>query len=328
MGNPSILLSHEKEYGGEATLLGDPAWRCVYFDAVASVFVARDERGLEDRFHTIDFAARHFRDRDWQAIPPGPRGIGEARALLNVGSALRVRDGVTGRLPDSIMLCAGDRLRQAIAVNPTAASHWAMLGRSLWNMVPDLRAPPPGPREPWDPARGILPSQATSCFRRALELDPTDNATQTALLRSLEAREMHDAEQSVAAFLSQARERSADWPACDRIATLLMHLGRPADARLVWELAPDPPSKAIQLSRTAAALLAALDFQFARKTLDTALEQDPHLGEAWFCLALLHAQQGEPAPAFAACETALKQILTRAQRTSIESFKALIESPR
>jgi hypothetical protein len=328
MGNPSILLSHDKEYGGEATLLGDPDWRCVYFDAVASVFVAPGDRGLDDRFHAIDFAARHFRDRAWQAIPPGPRGFAEASALLNVGSALRVRDGVTGRLPDSLMLCAGDRLRQAIAENPTAATHWAMLGRSLWNMVPDLTAPPPGPRESWDPARGILPAQATFCFRRALELDPADSATSSALLRSLEARQMHDAEQTVAPFLAQPRERSVDWPTCDRIATLLIHLGRPADARLVWELAPDPPSPAIQQSRTAAALLAALDFPTARNTLDRALAQDPQLGEAWFCLALLHVQQGAPAPALAACETALKQRLTTPQRTSIERFKALIESPR
>ena len=42
MGDPLILLGHAKEFGAEATLLTDPAWRCIYFDAVASVFVARD----------------------------------------------------------------------------------------------------------------------------------------------------------------------------------------------------------------------------------------------------------------------------------------------
>ena len=127
MGNPLILLGHDKEFGAEATLLVDPGWRCIYYDAVASIFVARDGHVDEQRFPIHDFAERHFYDPSWRKIPSRPRGIAEARALLNLGWALRVRDGLTGRLPDSIMLAAGNRLRQAIADEPDAAGLWTML---------------------------------------------------------------------------------------------------------------------------------------------------------------------------------------------------------
>jgi len=326
MGDPLILLSHEKDFGALATLLVDPGWRCIYFDAIASVFVARDLRGLEDSFPTIDFAARHFGDSEWQAIPPDPWGIGEARALLNVGSTLEFRDGVTGRLSDSMMLLAGDRLRQAIAVDPAAPGHWTSLGMSCWNML-DLTAAPAGPREPWDPARGMLPAQATFCFRRALELDPTDTVAQSSLLKSFEGRKMNDEQQSAAAFKADVPGVVPDWPTLDRAATTLLHLGRPAGARRIWEDATDAPSPSIRLTRIGTALLAAFDFQRAEETLRSALKQDARLGEAWFCLALLHVQRGEPTPALAACESGLKQSLTPAQRSSIESFEALIASP-
>ena len=177
MGNPLILLGHDKEFGAEATLLVDPDWRCIYFDAIASIFCrARSSAFDEKRFPIHDFAERHFFDQSWRKIPSRPQGIAEARALLNLGWAPWVRDGRTGRLPDSIMLAAAARLRQAIADEPAAAGLWTMLAQSSWNMIADLSAPPPGPREPWDPARGIFPAQATFCFRRALELAPKERA--------------------------------------------------------------------------------------------------------------------------------------------------------
>ena len=72
MGNPLILLDHQEHYGAEATLLVDPEWRCIYYDAVGSVFVSRHRRDLELSFPSVDFAARHFhsRHRKAQAGPP------------------------------------------------------------------------------------------------------------------------------------------------------------------------------------------------------------------------------------------------------------------
>ena len=56
MGDPLILLDHQEHYGAEATLLVDPEWRCIYFDAVGSVFVSRHRRDLELSFPSVDFA--------------------------------------------------------------------------------------------------------------------------------------------------------------------------------------------------------------------------------------------------------------------------------
>ena len=118
-----------------------------------------------------------------------------------------------------------------------------------------------------------------------------------------------------------------DWTTRDRVATTLLHLGRPVQARRVWERAPDAPSPAIRLTRIGTALLAALDFQSAEESFRSALKHDAHLGEAWFCLALLHVQRGDANETLAACERGLQQSLTEAQRSSLESFKALIAPP-
>ena len=39
MGEPLVLLGHAKNTAATATLMAHPTWRCVYFDAVASVFL-------------------------------------------------------------------------------------------------------------------------------------------------------------------------------------------------------------------------------------------------------------------------------------------------
>ena len=114
MGDPLYLLDHVEDAGAEATLLAEPGWRCIYFDAVASVFVARRPE-LDGSFPSVDFAARHFRDPVWRAEPPIPRGLAEAMALINLSSAVRTRPGLATNWPFRItlMLLAGDRFRQA-----------------------------------------------------------------------------------------------------------------------------------------------------------------------------------------------------------------------
>ena len=210
LGEPLILLGHAKEFGAEATLLVDPGWRCVYFDAIASVFLSSGRGDLNAAFPSVDFAKRLFHDSEWRAAPPEPKGIAEGKALLNLASALEYREGVSGRLPISVALAAGHRFRQAIASDGTSSSTWALLGMSCWNMIADLRVPPPGPAEPWEIARGILPAQASYCFRRALALDPSDQNARVSLLRSLEMRGMAEPALGLIELESLPREGVTD----------------------------------------------------------------------------------------------------------------------
>ncbi len=374
LGEPLVLLGHATEFRAEATLLVQPGWRCVYFDAIASIFVSSSRSDLEEKFPTVDFAARHFRDQEWRAAPPEPFGIGEGKALLDLASALKFRDGSSRNVPTSVALCAGHRFRQALATDPTIASNWALLGASCWNMIADLRVPPPGPAEPWDIARGILPAQASYCFRRSLELDPADGAVLSSFLGSLEARGMRDPARALferhdltsdhanatsrtgseentpgeglsrrlAGLLEEGRFEAVvpcfvdaesqgiapDWATSDRVAVTLLHLGRPADARRVWERAAAPPSEAVRLSRIATAALASQDFGAAKEGFESALKLDSGLGEAWFGLALLHVQLGEAQEAAAACEAGLRRPGTEAQTAALKDFQELIRPRR
>ena len=159
MGDPAILLDHEKNIGAEATLLVDPEWRCVYHDAVGSVFLSRRLHDLEMTYPSIDFAARHFADPAWHAGLPQPLEVAEGRSLLGLGLTIPYRSGSTRSLRLSLSLLAYDRFRQAVAGDPTAAEPWSLLGDSCGNLIPDLKAAPPGPDEAWDP-------RADSCRHR------------------------------------------------------------------------------------------------------------------------------------------------------------------
>ena len=113
------------------------------------------------------------------------------------------------------------------------------------------------------------------------------------------------------------------WATSDQVAGALLHLGRPAEARQIWECASDPPSPAIKLTRLATAALAALDFAMAETSYRAALDVDPARGEAWFGLALLHTQRGDAAGALAAARQGLRQALTPAQASFLRGIETL-----
>ena len=126
---------------------------------------------------------------------------------------------------------------------------------------------------------------------------------------------------------TQGRGIAADWPTSDRVATTLLHLGRPAEASQVWEHAAAPLSPSQRHVRIATALLAALDFPAAERGYRAALELDPTLGEAWFGLAWLHTQRGDSAQALAACQQGLQQVLTPARLRSWRALRPLSNHP-
>ena len=113
MENPLVLLDHEDNYGAEATLLADPAWRCIYYDAAASIFLWKGRLGDTTSFPSVDFLARHFRQHAWRAGPLLPSGLAEARGLsFYLGLSLRrkaARAGQRGGSSPSGAPAAGQR---------------------------------------------------------------------------------------------------------------------------------------------------------------------------------------------------------------------------
>jgi hypothetical protein len=395
MGDPLILLDHEGNYGAEATLLLDPGWRCVYFDAIASVFLSRRYRDLEGSYPSVDFAMRHFRDRMWRTVPPEPWGLGEARALDRLALLLpfRASSGAGAiqpvRLPLRLLAC--DYLREALAVNSADARPWAMLGDSCWDLVADVMPVQPGPGKFWDVAQALLPAQAAFCYRRARELDPSEVGTFWVLSQAFQVQRMSDVQSSLpglmhdrtatnlsagsdagagtgadpmpvhsgansipskapqtinsngpsqavralleegraeaaARLLAEADERGigAPWLIGDQVAAMLLYLGRPREARRIWEHSADPPSPALRSARIAAADLAALDYPSAERAYRGALAIDQELAEAWVGLALLHTQRGEPSDALTAAREGLRRPLTPEQRSFLRRVEALV----
>ena len=367
MGDPLVLLGHEKNGDATATLMAHPSWRCVYFDAVASVFLPAGRTDLTGPFPTVDFAARHFA----YATDRGSRGLEatqfEALALNSVAWVLRARglgeSAWAHRIP--VALCAFDLAR--------TASSWWLTGDSLWNLCLDPALRRPGPSERWDPALGLTEAQATYCFRRELDLRPTNPESLSSLQFSFDLRGMNDARDLVARFrehalagegidlsggrppgdlprdlsgaiaellrlrrpmaaaaLARAAEqigRTLPWETADRVAVALLHLGDPASARRVWDRATAPTSFALRLARIGEAELASLDFAAAARSLGAALEHDPQLGEAWFALALLRLQSGDAAGARSACREGLVWPLTEPQRFALEQMLKLAYRP-
>jgi tetratricopeptide (TPR) repeat protein len=393
MGDPLILLDHERNFGGEATLLVDREWRCVYYDAIASVFLARRRRDLEAAFPSVDFAARHFRDPAWRAIPPEPWGLREAWVLHNMGSTLRLRSAAAAdsvsRLQFALALLVCDRVHDALALDPANVSHWCLLGHSCWNMVGALRLTAPVPGGFWEPVRGLLPAQAAFCYRRALEINPGEPDALRPLSQAFQALRLSDAQRSldspvdrarhldrvtsgsdeigatdqrrprrqvqdepptlwrgdgpdglsrvVSSLLQEGRAEAATrlfaeaenrgvragWATCDRVATTLLHLGRPAEARRIWESTTDPPSPALRLAHIAASELAAMDFPTAERSYQAARALDPGLGETWLGLALLYTERGDPAEALTASREGLRRALTPEQKSFLRFVEAL-----
>jgi hypothetical protein len=250
MRDPLILLDHAEDFGAEATLLAQPGWRCVYYDPVASIFVA-DRPGEPAReFPAVDFAGRHFRDPDWRAVPAVPLGIGEAAALIRLGSEMVHRPAFSSRwaLRFSLMLLASDRLRQGLASGfgnesgPQAtAGLWNLLGHCSWNMSPDLRVRPAGPDEPWDPARGLLMAQATFSYRRSLDLDPRGASALASLRDSFKARRMSDAGRAASErlLLLKSVPQSSDDETRSRASERTQTLDSEGESLPVFDNAPD-----------------------------------------------------------------------------------------
>jgi len=188
MGRPVILADHENSWAIGATLLRSAHWRCVWFDAIAAVFV-HDSYGQVVRAHAVDFAARHFR--------PDPRaksrGIAEltasSKALRKYVTALAGRGGDLAR---PLVWLGLDDARRVLQKNPDSVEAWKDVGQL------ELFREPPAQNSPrfrarFDPVFDLAIVRATYALRRALELAPHDFLSLVTLKMAYDLRLMHEA---------------------------------------------------------------------------------------------------------------------------------------
>jgi tetratricopeptide (TPR) repeat protein len=374
MGDPLVLIFHafRRNTASAAGLLADPDWRCVRFDAVASVFVPRAAAAAAGP--EVDFAARLFRPAQSPVVPDHPGAARrEALALCGVARALPASPaGQSWRT--AVLLGALGRAGLGVGEDDSSAEAWDVLGDCHRLLAP---RPPPALADPWDPARVVPWAQATYCYRRALDRAPDDDTTLVLLYNAYWERGLADAwlgvaerleelgaataeqrerlpkvrslcadlarrvparEQSPAegvtsrldAQLPEAAVRRAEeaegthpvawpWPVADHLATAYLHLGRPGDARRVWERST-PPSRADLLCRLAATRWVERDPGAAAALYRQALDLDPGRAEAWWGLAWVSTQQGQARPALEAGRAGLEHQPTPQQRAGLRTL--------
>jgi tetratricopeptide (TPR) repeat protein len=383
MGDPLILMTHQQNYNSEALLLTHARWRCVYFDALAAVFLPKVREEANASYPTVDFADRHFRSPRTPSVPDLPgAALREGRALSNLAVGLRRFPTATWKSRIPAVLAALDRAAVALAEDASHPAAWILLGNCYWNLIPDLSVRPPTSADEWDTATGLPLAHATYCYRRALELAPKDFTALRYLFDAYRARRMADAQYAIGqrllatgrapmeqmaemealrrrlavtprrqsqsdlptavrdllhnnrpeaavAVVEDAESRGAitwSWPLRDRVAATYLRLGRPADARRLWERATGAPSEAERLCRLAATFWVERDFDRTAQLYEQALMADGNCTEAWWGLAVLNAQLGQPAPALRACKQGLGFTMSQRQRTELEGLQQILET--
>ena len=148
-------------------------------------------------------------------------------------------------------------------------------------------------------------SDEATQLRRRLGATPPTAWANLSELEQLFDRFCREGRATSAADLIEAahRDDARPWAWADRLATIRLHLGQPARARVVWRAAAGAPV-AIKAARVAATYLVEGDFDQARANYATAVGADPHLFEAQYGLARLEQEAGRATATVAAAQLA------------------------
>jgi tetratricopeptide (TPR) repeat protein len=129
--------------------------------------------------------------------------------------------------------------------------------------------------------------------------------------------------ESAARLLEQTNPTAhAPWEVLDRIATLWLHLGKPARARELWQKAVAAPQPAVPVSRIATTYVVEGDFEAARRHYQQALALTPNSFEATYCLAVLEQDAGDAESAYVLAHKAIVAAPDEAARSSARVIAA------
>ena len=125
MGRPVILVDHEHNWEIGATLFRSAHWRCVWFDAIAAVFV-HDSNASIVRANAVDFAARHFRPDPSAESRSVAELTASAKAFRSYAPAVAPPGGELGR---PFFWLGLDDARRLLRRVPDSFDAWKLLGQ-------------------------------------------------------------------------------------------------------------------------------------------------------------------------------------------------------
>jgi tetratricopeptide (TPR) repeat protein len=188
MGRPAVLVDNIQIGSASlsATLLNSQHWRCVYYDALAAVFV-HDSLTKVVQEHSVDFMARHYQ-REANLAPGDPAALAAmARSLRLLGTDCLMRgDNLRSR---SLFLLGLDYARKGREVDPRALDGWKNAGLiELFRDLIESKEPIPRFRLPFDPVIDLAFARGTYELVKALEIDPDEGVIQYYLSNSYQDR--------------------------------------------------------------------------------------------------------------------------------------------
>jgi tetratricopeptide (TPR) repeat protein len=299
---PAVLVGHAGDAILGASILANPAWRCVWFDPMVAVYVHRsyaDSARLSA--HVVDLGARHFAP-DPATDPHGiPALHASAEALWKYAQTLQVR----GRpdLARPLVLLGLDYARRICAADPASVDGWKLSGKLEMVREPLAIDGPPVPRYrlPLDPVHDLSAVRATYDLRRAHAQAPRDFLTLFLLKSLYEARGMDEAALPVAQALARIPPINPDQ------ARFIASAGAQLRA-LESRLGPPPPAdweNSSALDKAVTELLARGRARSAAELLEAAYPPERRPWEVTDRLGTLWLHLGEPARARAAWEQAV-----------------------
>jgi tetratricopeptide (TPR) repeat protein len=288
LARPVILVDHQRNSAIGATLLQSAHWRCVWFDAIAGVFVHDSFREVV-RSDAIDFAARHFRP----TAATEPAGAVELKA--SAGALRNYVAEISPTRPDlarPLVWLGIGYARRILRENPGSIEGLKALGQ-----IELLRNPPvqAGPRfrASFDPVLDLSQVRATYALRRGLEVAPYDPLMLLLLRIAYDSRDMSEAALDVINTMAAIRP-SNEYQRDQRSKAIT---NRPDYQRRIGPALPTTWRNLSELDQIVTAQLAAGRAASAAELLERATPPQRASWQIVDLMATLRLHLGEPAQA-------------------------------